>query len=259
MAAACAEDSADNPGLALGAFLGMHATAGRDKLTLVLSPSLVPLGPWIEQLVAESTGKDGRGILPVVDEPVGPIEEYGTDRAFVVVHEKAATDTVKTAAKLRAAGHPVFEIHTTPADLGAEFYRWEFATAVAGLVIGVNPFDEPNVKAAKASTARQLETRRTKGSFQFDPPFHREHGYARRELVAAPPEEGTPPGRFVAILDYLPRDPEARPDHRATTTSPSTPELSGHDARHRPAISPLDGTVPQRWTEHGDVSTLHRA
>jgi len=211
LAAACAEDSADNPGLALGAFLGTNALAGRDKLTLILSQSLTSLGPWIEQLVAESTGKDGRGVLPVVDEPFGPIDEYGTDRMFVVVHEQAATETVKTAAKLRAAGHPVFEIHSSPADLGADFYRWEFATAVAGLMIGVNPFDEPNVKAAKASTARQLETRRTKGSFQFDPPFHREHGYARRELVAAPSEAGTAGGRYVAILDYLPRDPKRAP------------------------------------------------
>jgi len=211
MAAACAEDSADNPGLELGSFLGTNALAGRDKLTLLLSPSLAPLGPWIEQLVAESTGKDGHGILPVVDEPVGPIEEYGADRAFVIVHERAATDTVNMAAKLKAADHAVFEIHTSPDDLGAEFYRWEFATAVAGLMIGVNPFDEPNVKAAKESTARQLETRRTKGAFQFDPPFHREHGYARRELTAAPPAEGTPPGRYLAILDYLPRDPKRAP------------------------------------------------
>src|SRR4029079_16731823 len=102
------------------------------------------------------TGKDGRGILPVVDEPVGPIEEYGTDRAFVVVHEQAATDTVKTAARLRAAGHPVFEIHTTPADLGAEFYRWEFATAVAGLVIGGNPFGERNREQGHDRQATEL-------------------------------------------------------------------------------------------------------
>lgn len=205
MAAACRQDSPVNPGLRLGVFMGANAAAGRDKLTLLASPALAPLGPWIEQLVAESTGKQGRGILPVVGEPLGLPSGYGADRAFVII-STADDDAMQAAAdNLEIAGHPVFRIQTTPEMLGAEFFRWEFATAVAGAVLGVNPFDEPDVRGAKARTQMQLAAYREKGGFTIDPPFEETPFYHRRvhEGGARPGA----PGTYVAILDYLPADP----------------------------------------------------
>ena len=205
MASACRDDSAANPGLALGAYMGGHARSGRDKLTLLVPPSLAPLGVWIEQLVAESTGKLGRGVLPVVDEPVGAPAEYGTDRIFVAL--LTGDGDVRVAAKrLEDAGHPVMRIETGAADLGAEFFRWEFATAVAGAVLGVNPFDEPNVKEAKARTQAQLEGRRATGAFRLDPPFTKGPGYSRREHRSATVDADTAKRRYLAILDYLPAE-----------------------------------------------------
>jgi len=205
MAGRCHPDEAVNPGLALGTFMGDCARAGRDKLTLLLSPELRPLGPWIEQLVAESTGKRGRGVLPIVGEPFGEAADYGRDRAFVAIGP-AAPEGERLAEELAAAGHPVFTIEATPRDLGAEFFRWEFATAVAGAVLGVNPFDEPDVRGAKARTQAQLETRRQQGAFRFDPPFESGARYSRRECAPAA-GAAAGPGRYVAILDYLPADP----------------------------------------------------
>lgn len=136
----------------LGAALGAAHTTGRDKLTLVLPDELAAFAAWIEQLVAESTGKAGVGILPVVDEPLGPPEVYGDDRLFVAWGASQGLDA------LAAAGHPVIELPDTgQAGLGGEVFRWEFATAVAGGLLGVNPFDQPDVAAAKEATSRVLE------------------------------------------------------------------------------------------------------
>jgi glucose-6-phosphate isomerase len=192
----------DTPSLALGTFMGKQAASGRDKLTLLLPPALEPLGVWIEQLVAESTGKNGRGILPVVGEPVGLATEYGTDRAFVIVTSADGTDAAATGNSLEAAGHPVFRITTTAAELGGEFFRWELATAVAGVVLGVNPFDEPNVKDAKLRTQRQLDTFTARGMFHLVPPLVQAGGRGRREYRGAAPAGG----RYVAILDYVTTD-----------------------------------------------------
>jgi len=143
--------AAANPGAWLGAVMGEAALAGRDKLTLVLPPALAALGCWIEQLVAESTGKEGRGILPVEGEPLGAPGVYGGDRLFVAVGDAPGLDA------LERAGHPVVRLPAVdPYQLGAEFFRWEFATAVAGHVLQVNPFDQPNVQEAKDATARML-------------------------------------------------------------------------------------------------------
>ena len=203
MAEACRADAPTNPGLELGAFMAAEAAAGRDKLTLLLSPALAPLGVWIEQLVAESTGKDGRGVLPIVGEPLGEAADYGSDRAFVVTLTGDTGDLDASARTLEAAGHPVFRIMTTTASLGREFFRWEFATSVAGAALEVNPFDEPDVRAAKDRTAAQLAAWRETGSFRLDPPFTTHRGYARREHVAAGQDAA---GRYLAILDYLPAD-----------------------------------------------------
>jgi hypothetical protein len=165
----------------------------------------MPLGPWIEQLVAESTGKMGKGVLPIVGEPIGKPSDYGQDRAFVAVLARDGADVRAAAQKIEAAGHPVLRIETAVGDLGGEFFRWEFATAVAGVALGINPFDEPNVKDAKARTKAQLDFRHEKGAFRMDPPLERGPGYSRRE--SRPSETRDTGARFLAILDYLPTDP----------------------------------------------------
>jgi transaldolase/glucose-6-phosphate isomerase len=150
--------AAESPALVLGATLGAAAKAGRDKLTLVITPRIASLGSWIEQLVAESTGKDGKGIVPVDLEPVGPPDAYGPDRLFVYIRlgdGDAAQDAAVAA--LERAGQPVVRIAVDRvAALGREFFRWEVATAIAGAVSGVNPFDEPNVTEAKLATSALL-------------------------------------------------------------------------------------------------------
>jgi glucose-6-phosphate isomerase/transaldolase/glucose-6-phosphate isomerase len=202
MANACRSDAAENPGLALGAFMATHALAGRDKLTLLLPSSLSSFGLWVEQLVAESTGKLGRGILPVVDEPAGSPDSFGSDRAFVLVTEPDDLKAAERIATFAAAGHPVFHIEATPDHLGAEFFRWEFATAVAGAVLDVNPFDEPNVKDAKSRTSAILAGPRPAVA---SPPLADADGFRlRSNRPAGSPAAG--PGTFVAVLDYVPVD-----------------------------------------------------
>ncbi len=144
----------DNPAVQLGAALAGLAKAGRDKVTLVLSQKIRALGPWIEQLLAESLGKDGRGLVPVVDEPLGPPTAYGDDRVFVALTLEDDDSHDAALGKLAEAGHPVIRLGLKdPLDLGAEFFRWELATATAGAVMGVNPFDEPDVARAKENTS----------------------------------------------------------------------------------------------------------
>jgi glucose-6-phosphate isomerase len=204
MADRCRHDHATNPGLALGAFLAGHARAGRDKLTLLAPPALAPLGAWIEQLIAESTGKHGHGLLPVVDEPIGSPDAYGADRLFVALVPPDATDLRAAAERLATAGQPVLRIETTAADLGAEFFRWEFATAVTGAALDINPFDEPNVRDAKMRTQAQLDTRTKSGAFHVDPPLVADGVLSKRahRTTTLPGHRG----RYIAILDYLSPD-----------------------------------------------------
>jgi hypothetical protein len=147
-------------GLWLGLAWGELAAAGHDKLTYVIDPPLESFGLWVEQLIAESTGKHGKGIVPVVDEPLGAPEVYGNDRTFLHLRygEKPNEETDAKVAALREAGHPVIVRNIDgPADLGRIFYFAEFAIATAGWVLGINPFDQPNVQEAKDNTARVLE------------------------------------------------------------------------------------------------------
>jgi transaldolase / glucose-6-phosphate isomerase len=142
----------DNPGAFLGVVLGEAARAGRDKLTLVPPTGLTLLGAWIEQLIAESTGKEGTGILPVAGEDLAAPAAYGADRLFVAMDNHDALEP------LAGAGHPVVGLpEAAPEQLGAEFFRWEFATALAGALLGINPFDQPNVAEAKEASRRLLE------------------------------------------------------------------------------------------------------
>jgi transaldolase/glucose-6-phosphate isomerase len=150
----------DNPGLWLGAVLGELHNKGRNKVTFFISPRIQSFGDWLEQLIAESTGKEGKGILPVVDEQLAPIDAYGSDRVFVVLQldgdEEAIDETTLSA--LRSAGHPIarLRIHDVY-DLGAQFFLWEMAVAVAGYIIGINPFDQPNVESAKARARKMID------------------------------------------------------------------------------------------------------
>jgi glucose-6-phosphate isomerase len=161
MLGACREpDPALNPGVSLGLAIGTLAKAGRDKLTFLADDEIGAFGAWAEQLIAESTGKHGVGIVPVDLEPLGTVDSYGTDRAFVRISVTGTPGGARAAlaAALEEAGHPVIRIEIAdPIDLGAEFVRWEVATAVAGVILGIDPFDQPNVEEAKQLTRDVLE------------------------------------------------------------------------------------------------------
>jgi glucose-6-phosphate isomerase len=177
MLGACREpEPTANPGLSLGLAIGTLARRGRDKLTFLTDSAIASFGAWVEQLIAESTGKHGVGIVPIDLEPLGAVDAYGPDRAFVrialigsgVTDEDAARDRLADA--LEAAGHPVIRIEVAdPIDLGGEAIRWEVATAFAGAVLGIDPFDQPNVEEAKQLT-RDLLARRERGETDTSPP-----------------------------------------------------------------------------------------
>ncbi len=160
MAEACAfcVPVAENPALQLGALLGEAALAGRDKLTFAGSPRLGPLGAWLEQLVAESTGKDGRGIVPIEGESLAPVDAYGPDRVFVWFELAGESLQDGLVGKLAAAGHPVIRLRLSDVyDLGQEFFRWEMAVAAAGSVLGIHPFNQPDVQLAKDLASRAMQ------------------------------------------------------------------------------------------------------
>ena len=153
----CSADTppADNPGVLLGTAFGTAARAGRDKVTIIPSPELADFGAWAEQLIAESTGKNGKALIPVDDEPLGTPEVYGSDRIFVHLTLTGDRDLAQESSieALENAGHPLVRIEVkTPDHLGQEFFRWEIATAIAGALIGINPFDQPDVEASKVKT-----------------------------------------------------------------------------------------------------------
>jgi transaldolase/glucose-6-phosphate isomerase len=193
------DSSANNAGLWLGAVLGELALRGRDKLTFVVSPPIESFGLWVEQLVAESTGKRGRGILPVADEPLGDPEAYGEDRVFVYLRnsDEPVEKLDKAIEKLGEAGHPTLTLATHGADdLGRIFFLAEFATAVAGWALEVNAFDQPNVQEAKDATKRVLDS----GSLLAIE-------VAGDEQLGALLADAAPP-HYVAVMGYLPPSDE---------------------------------------------------
>ena len=191
----------ENPGVWLGAVMATLAKAGRDKLTVLTSPTLSSFGLWAEQLIAESLGKEGVGIVPVAGEPLLDPQHYGDDRLFVYLRLDGdnAADTDAGVDALRAAGYPVAQIDLQDRyDIGAEFYRWEYATAVAGAVLEVNPFDQPNVQSAKDKTAEVLTHYAASGSLPTQ-----EATSSLSDLLA-----GASAGDYLAIMAYVEQTPE---------------------------------------------------
>jgi len=213
--AAAREDEA----LELGVIMGECANAGRDKLTLVIDPSLATLGLWIEQLIAESTGKEGKGILPVNGESLGAPEVYGDDRLFVSISAADDADKKPDLEALAAAGHPIVYRQVGDLyDLGAEFFAWEFATACAGWRLGINPFDQPNVQEAKDATKELLSSFARRGrlderiTIATDDAItvygaeEQEHGSVEEVLSAF--LAAVKPGDYIAFLNYIEETPE---------------------------------------------------
>ena len=197
------EDTEDNPGLRLGAILGAMTLAGRDKVTLVTPPPIDSFGLWVEQMIAESLGKEGRGIVPIADEPLLPPDCYGDDRLFVYLRPAKGDNTDQAVDELEAAGHPVERLDLADCyDLGAEFFRWEYATAVAGSILEVHPFDQPDVQGAKDNTDRLLDVFLGQGSLPERPAIHPE---LVEGSVTALLEQARP-GDYLAILSYIPPD-----------------------------------------------------
>ncbi|MDP8977566.1 MAG: transaldolase, partial [Actinomycetota bacterium] len=189
--------AADSPAGVLAAWMAGHARAGRDKLTLLAHPALEPLGDWVEQLVAESLGKDGTGVVPVVGEPTGSPDAYGPDRAFVEL--RLAGQAAPGAVALADAGLAVLALDVPDRlELGAEFVRWEAATALAGALLGVNPFDEPNVSESKANTRAILDE--VAGGEALAAPESGDVGGLLDQVGA---------GDYVSVQAYLPPAAEA--------------------------------------------------
>ncbi|MBN1826433.1 MAG: glucose-6-phosphate isomerase [Candidatus Eisenbacteria bacterium] len=226
----------ENPGLWLGAVMAEAARAGRDKLTLIASPAIRSFGGWVEQLVAESTGKEGRGILPVDGEPLGEPGAYGPDRLFVRLR-LAGEEEGDVDGRVRAIekeGHPVITLLLEDRyDLGGEFFRWEVATAVAGALLEINPFDEPNVKESKDLTRAALGRFEKDGALPESPALAEEGGirlHGDGGLAGAGEKDAivpwidahlsrVRPGDYVALLAYLPPSHAIEEELRALRAS----------------------------------------
>jgi len=209
--------AARNPGLALGAVLGTAALEGRDKLTILADKPLSAFAVWIEQIIAESSGKNGKGILPVPLEPIGEVGLYGKDRIFVYLRQTGELD--ETLKSIRAAGHPVLELAIPNVyEIGAEMYRWEIATAIACSVLGVNAFDQPNVEASKKITKTKIAAYQKTGQLDEGKSTWTSDGFcvflpegvsgntladAFRNFLSA-----AQPNGYIAINAYLPRSEE---------------------------------------------------
>jgi transaldolase/glucose-6-phosphate isomerase len=212
MALACSSCSLveKNPGVLLGILLGTLGKGGRDKVTIVASPGIHDLGAWLEQLLAESTGKDGKGLVPVDREALGSPEVYGNDRVFVYARMDATHDAAVDA--LAAAGQPVIRINLNSAyDLGQEFFRWEVATAVAGSILGINAFNQPDVEASKIATKKLTTEFEEKGSLPAEKPALIEDGISLFGLKEAKSLENAlqkhlnslKHGDYFALLAYI--------------------------------------------------------
>ena len=203
MASSCADSvpAETNPGVWLGAVMGRLALQGRNKLTLICSPKVATFGYWVEQLLAESTGKEGKGIVPVEGEPLGRPPVYGADRLFVYIRMDAdAPNRAVTA--LEKAGQPVVTLTLRDTlDLGGEFLRWEIATAIAGSILGIDPFDQPNVQESKDNTKRVLAQFKSAGKL----PSAESTPAARARTGVKGLIGRAKPGAYFAIMAYTAR------------------------------------------------------
>lgn len=204
----------ENPGLSLGAAMGELAHHGRDKVTFLVPESIATLGLWLEQLLAESSGKDGTGLLPVAGEAVGDPMIYGNDRLFVYIrlNDEVDQSLEQGVNRLRQAGQPVVTIQMTDClDLGQEFFRWEIATATAGAILDINPFDQPNVQESKDNTNRLLDRAKTEGELSEENPTLQAGSLRLYAQEAAPTLEESlerflswaHPSEFIAVMAYL--------------------------------------------------------
>lgn len=202
MASQCGKDksAARNPGLVLGVILGEAALQGRDKLTLITDPPLASIGSWLEQLLAESTGKDGKGIVPVNLEPPASPADYGHDRLFVYLRMDGRHD--RTLIRLRKAGFPAISFTITdPYDLAAEFYRWEYATAITGAILYLNAFDQPDVQDSKDRTKAKIKEYMETGRLTEGNSIAWDDAIAIKSFLGQ--AQG---GDYVALNAYLPRN-----------------------------------------------------
>ena len=205
MERACGADvpPADNPGVQLGVALGVAATkVGRDKVTIVASPAIGDLGAWLEQLLAESTGKHGNGVIPLATSRSARPTVYGKDRffAYLELDGKADPAHAKAMDALEKAGHPVVRITVKDIwNIGQEFFRWEMATAVAGAIIGINPFDQPDVEASKVKTRALTDAYEKTQALPAETPLFQEDGIA----LYADPRNAAELGRHNTLTGYL--------------------------------------------------------
>jgi transaldolase/glucose-6-phosphate isomerase len=224
MALSCGADvpPAENSAASLGAILGTLAQKGRDKVTIVASPGIADIGAWLEQLLAESTGKRGKGLIPVDAEPLGTPEAYGNDRVFVYLRLEKAADLAQdeAIASVQKAGQPVIRIGISdPYEIGQEFLRWEIATAVAGAVLDINPFDQPDVEASKIKTRELMQAYERSGSPPAQTPLLEQDGikvYANGAVAKSATTNlvqllrqvltGARPGDYCALLAYISQD-----------------------------------------------------
>ena len=246
---------AENPGVQLGIAIGVASTRfGRDKVTIIASPGIADLGAWLEQLLAESTGKHGRGLIPLAGEPLTTPERYGSDRFFAYLELDGHLDPSqrKAVEALEQAGHPVARIRVKDFwHIGQEFFRWEIATAVAGAIIGIDPFDQPDVEASKEKTRALMDEYEKSHRFPAEAPMFRENGLA---LYADPRNAGelgrhntlsgylrshfgrvhagAKAGDYVALLAYIQRD-EA---HTQALTSDAHAYPRQNPSRHLPGL-----------------------
>lgn len=213
-------DVKQNPGAQLGAILGTLARQGRDKVTIITPPPIDALGLWIEQLIAESTGKEGKGIIPIAGVNLQSADEYSNDRLFAFIGVKGNENSALRArlTDLKNAGHPVVEQWLNdPLDLGSIFFTWEFATALSGAILGINAFDQPNVQESKDNTKKLLEEYKSKGGFS-QPTLVAEDKLLRLYAAAGGKQtsekqlsdlfKSIKPGDYVALLDYIEEKPE---------------------------------------------------
>ena len=203
MAEWCKPDSAINPGLFLGALLGGMGLAGRDKLVFLISPGIEAFGLWVEQLIAESTGKQGRGLVPVIDDLINlkNVAELSKDRLYVSLKMGDDSSHDRLGAHVRRGGLPLINLRLEDAyDLGAEIFRWEFATAIAGVALGVDPFDEPNVTESKTNTKRLLD------EFEIDGVFASEATSRSANSQIGKHARSAREGDYIVVQAYVPYD-----------------------------------------------------